>query len=184
MKLLSESEREHLLFSLKTRFEGNTHRHKGISWDRVEEKLHKNPEKLWSLYQMEQTEGEPDVILYDASRDAFCFCDCSKESPKGRRSLCYDLEAWKSRKQNKPSSSAWEEADKMGVALLSEEEYNFLQTLEIVDTKTSSWLKTPKEMRQLGGALFGDYRFGRVFFYHNGADSYYSARGFRAVLWV
>ncbi len=181
---LSPEESEELINTLKTRFEENENRHGGIEWDKVQSKLEADTEKLWSLHQMEETGGEPDVVGYDKEMDEYIFYDCVKESPKGRRSLCYDREALESRKKHKPESSAMDVAAGMGVELLTEEEYRELQELGEFDTKTSSWLKTPESVRELGGAIFGDYRFGRVFIYHNGAESYYAARGFRAKLRV
>ena len=183
-KNLSSKEKEDLLHILKTRFDTNTYRHKNIKWDQVEDKLLDNPDKLWSLQQMEVTGGEPDVISYDTSSDQYLFFDCSKESPLKRRSLCYDLKAWESRKANKPKGNAEEMALEMGVELLTEAQYRELQKLGTFDSKTSSWLKTPEDIRTLGGAIFGDNRFDTVFIYHNGAESYYAARGFRGVLIV
>lgn len=167
---------------LKARFDQNPARHKGLSWAVVEKRLNAAPEKLWSLYQMEATQGEPDVIGIDKDSGDFLYVDCATESPAGRRSLCYDEKALHSRKANKPASSAKKMAEAMGVELLTEALYFELQRVQKCDTKTSSWLQTPPEIRALGGAIFGDWRFGRVFIYHNGADSYYAARGFRAVL--
>ncbi|XXM73030.1 DUF4256 domain-containing protein [Lysinibacillus sphaericus] len=183
-KELSSEQREELLKGLKARFEKNMHRHEGIEWAAVQEKLEANPEKLWSLHEMEQTEGEPDVIGYDEQKNEFLFCDCSKESPKGRRSVCYDREALESRKKHKPENSAVDMAVSMGIELLTEEQYRSLQEIEPFDKKTSSWIQTPADIRELGGALFCDYRFGHVFVYHNGADSYYAARGFRGMMTV
>lgn len=173
-----------LLATLKRRFEENMHRHQGIDWRDVQARLEAQPEKLRSLSEMERTGGEPDVIAYDAESDTFLFCDCSAQSPAGRRSICYDRNARLGRKHHPPESSAVEMAEAMGVELLDEEQYRFLQTLGEFDTKTSSWIKTPDEVRKLGGALFCDRRYGRVFVYHNGADSYYSSRGFRGLLRV
>lgn len=184
MNQLTPDQQSELLATLKTRFNKNQKRHEGISWTDVQTKLEANPEKLWSLDEMETTGGEPDVIGYDSQTNEYIFVDCSAESPKGRRSLCYDYEAWESRKEYKPQSSAVEVATKMGIKLLSEEEYKDLQKLGNFDAKTSSWLLTPSEVREKGGAIFGDYRFGRVFVYHNGAESYYAARGFRGKLKV
>ncbi|MEX2477558.1 MAG: DUF4256 domain-containing protein [Gracilimonas sp.] len=181
---LSPEQQEELLNTLKMRFEENTYRHEGIDWIKVQARLEDKPEKLWSLQQMEETGGEPNVVRYDKEADEFIFYDCSTESPDGRRSLCYDREALESRKKHKPENSALDLADKMGIELLTEAEYRELQELGSFDTKTSSWLKTPADIRELGGAIFGDYRFGRVFIYHNGADSYYGARGFRGSLRV
>ena len=183
-KKLSSQESEALLKILKTRFEKNKNRHKGIEWDKVHAKLQANPGKLWSLNAMESTEGEPDVIGFDKKTDEYIFCDCSAESPKGRRSFCYDDEALASRKEHKPASSAMGMAEEMGIEILNEEQYRDLQKMGPFDTKTSSWLKTPDDIRKLGGAIFGDYRFGHVFVYHNGAESYYGARGFRGILKV
>ncbi len=181
---LSLKQREELLGTLKARFEKNRHRHPGLEWSKVQARLETNPEKLWSLNEMERTGGEPDVVGHDKKADQYTFFDCSAESPKGRTSLCYDGEALKSRKEHKPKSSAAEMAAAMGVELLTEQQYQELQKLGEFDTKSSSWISTPADMRKLGGALFGDRRFGRVFFYHNGAESYYSGRGFRATLRV
>lgn len=183
-KLLTETEKQDLLKKLKSRFENHIQRHKGIEWEHVRQKLEdaKARAKLWSLQQMEETGGEPDVVAYDEQKDEYHFYDCATESPKGRRSLCYDQEALESRKKFKPKNSAKSLAKEMGVEILSEEEYQRLQEVQALDTKTSSWLLTPPEVRELGGAIFGDYRFGRVFIYHNGAESYYGARGFRAKL--
>lgn len=183
-KELSPEQREELLTGLKTRFEKNMHRHEGVEWAGVQEKLEANPEKLWSLHEMERTEGEPDVIGYDEKKEAYLFCDCSKESPKGRRSVCYDREALEARKKHKPENSAIDMAESMGIELLTEEQYRSLQEIEAFDKKTSSWIQTPADIRELGGALFCDFRFGHVFVYHNGADSYYAARGFRGMLTV
>ena len=176
--------RSALFQTLKARFEKNIKRHKGLEWASVEARLLKDPEKLWSLNEMERTGGEPDVVDFNEKSGEYVFFDCAAESPKDRRSLCYDLEAWKSRKDFKPESSAMDVASKMGIEILTEEQYHFLQRLGSFDAKTSSWLSTPPEIRKLGGAIFGDYRFGRVFIYHNGASSYYAARGFRGVLRV
>ena len=156
--------------------------HKGIEWSEVQEKLETNTEKLWSLNQMEETGGEPDVIGYDKETGEYIFCDCSAESPKGRRSICYDHEALESRKENKPQNSAMNMADEMGIELLTEEQYRVLQRLGSFDTKTSSWVKTPDNIRKLGGAVFCDRRYDTVFLYHNGAESYYGSRGFRGIL--
>jgi hypothetical protein len=173
-----------LLATLKARFEKNAHRHQDIEWKAVSAKLEELPDKLQSLHEMEQSGGEPDVIGRDDETGEYLFVDCSAESPKGRRSVCYDREALEARKKHKPEASAVELAAAMGTSLLTEEEYRTLQALEAFDTKTSSWLKTPPEIRALGGAVFGDYRFGTVWVYHNGADSYYGARGFRCCLRV
>ncbi len=169
---------------LKARFEQNKIRHPGIEWAKVQAKLEASPEKLWSLDEMEHTGGEPDVVGHDPATDEYIFYDCAAESPKGRRSICYDREALESRKANKPDDNALDRAADMGIELLTEEQYQALQQLGKFDTKTSSWLKTPPEIRKLGGAIFGDFRFGRVFVYHNGAESYYAGRGFRGSLRV
>ena len=182
--VLPVEQREELFKVLKARFEKNMNRHEGLEWIKIEEKLDANPEKLWSLNEMEVTGGEPDVVGYDKEKDEYIFCDCSKESPKGRRSLCYDLEALESRKKHKPENNAIDVATSMGVELLTEEQYRELQQLGDFDMKSSSWVQTPSDIRELGGALFCDYRFGHVFVYHNGADSYYAARGFRGSLRV
>lgn len=181
---LSKKQREELLTTLKTRFEKNMKRHKGVEWAQVHAKLEANAEKLWSLHEMERTGGEPDVIGHDKKTGEYIFYDCSADSPKGRRSICYDREALESRKEAKPRDSATNMAAAMGVALLTEEEYRALQTLGEFDTKTSSWIKTPSAIRKLGGAIFCDRRFDTVFLYHNGAESYYAARGFRGSLRV
>ncbi len=183
-KELPQQEREGLLKTLKSRFEKNMHRHKGLEWSKIQSKLDTNPQKLWSLYEMEETGGEPDVVSYDKKAGEYIFYDCSAESPKGRRSICYDQEALESRKEHKPKNSAVGMAAEMGIELLTEEQYHQLQELEKFDTKTSSWIATPTGIRELGGAIFGDWRFGRVFIYHNGAESYYGARGFRGLLRV
>jgi hypothetical protein len=181
---LAAAEREVLLATLKARFERHPGRHRGLTWAAVEERLEANPAKLWSLAEMERTGGEPDVVGQDAKSGEIVFCDCAEESPKGRRSVCYDGEALRSRKENRPRASALELAAAMGIEVLDEEGYRELQKMGPFDTKTSSWLQTPASVRNLGGALFGDYRFGRVFTYHNGAESYYAARGFRGALRV
>lgn len=183
-KALSAKEREELLKTLKERFEKNMKRHKGIEWAGVQKKLEANPEKLWSLSQMEATGGEPDVVGQDKKTGEYLFFDCSPDSPKGRTSVCYDREALDSRKEYKPRTSAMEMAEAMGIELLTEEQYQQLQKLGAFDTKSSSWLRAPAEMRKLGGGLFGDRRFDRVFVYHNGAQSYYAGRGFRGALRV
>lgn len=180
MPTLTEPRITELLSLLRTRFTKNMSRHKDIEWADVQSRLEKNPEKLWSLNEMEETGGEPDVIAFENGH--YIFCDCSAETPKGRRSLCYDPEALESRKEHKPKDSAIGMAADMGVEILTEELYLELQKLGSFDTKTSSWLTTPPEVRKLGGAIFGDRRFGRVFVYHNGAESYYGVRGFRARL--
>ena len=181
-KKLSAPESEELLKILKDRFEKNTNRHQGLEWNKVLAKLEANPEKLWSLNEMEQTGGEPDVVNYDKNTDEYTFYDCSAESPKGRRSLCYDRQALDARKENKPKNSVLDLATTMGITLLSEEQYRELQQLGNFDTKTSSWIETPADIRKLGGAIFADFRYGNVFVYHNGAESYYAARGFRGAL--
>ena len=181
-KKLSSSESEELLKILKERFEKNKNRHEGIEWNKVQTKLEANPEKLWSLNEMERTGGEPDVVAYDKNTDEYTFYDCAAESPKERRSLCYDRQALDSRKENKPKNSVMDLATAMGISLLSEGQYRELQKLGKFDTKTSSWIETPPEIRKLGGAIFADFRYGNVFVYHNGAESYYAARGFRGAL--
>lgn len=183
-KVLSPKQREEILGVLKTRFEKNMNRHKGLKWADVEAKLGGNDEKLWSLGEMERTGGEPDVVAFDKKKGEYIFYDCSAESPKGRRSLCYDRAAWESRKEHKPESDAVTVAASMGVELLTEEEYREMQQLGEFDLKTSSWVKTPSEVRRLGGAIFCDRRFDRIFTYHNGAESYYAARAFRGSLRV
>lgn len=179
---LSKKQREELLGALQTRFEKNMSRHKGLAWAQVQARLEANAEKLWSLHEMERTGGEPDVIGYDKKTGECTFYDCAPESPQGRRSLCYDREALESRKEHKPKNNAMDMAAAMGIELLTEEQYRELQKLETFDTKTSSWVKTPSGIRKLGGALFCDRRYDTVFVYHNGAESYYAARGFRG--WV
>jgi hypothetical protein len=176
--------REELLGSLKARFEKNMNRHKGLEWTKVQAKLELNSNKLWSLSEMERTGGEPDVIGHDKKTGEYIFYDCSAESPKGRRSVCYDREALESRKEHKPEDSAIDMAAAMGIEILSEEQYRELQKLGDFDTKTSSWVQTPADIRELGGALFCDRRYNHVFVYHNGAESYYAARGFRGSLKV
>ncbi len=183
-KELSQEQREELINTLQARFEKNTSRHKGLDWANVQAKLEANMEKLWSLHEMEATGGEPDVVGYDANTDEFIFYDCSAESPKGRRSLCYDREAWESRKNHKPENTAMDVAKDIGIELLTEEQYRHLQELGKFDLKTSSWVQTPGNIRKLGGAIFCDRRYDMVFMYHNGADSYYAARGFRGSLRV
>lgn len=183
-KIVSQQQKEELLKTLQSRFEKNLNRHKELEWKKVQAKLEANPEKLWSLNEMEETGGEPDVIKYDNTTDEYVFYDCSAESPKGRRSVCYDPEALASRKQHKPKHSAVGMAAEMGIELLTEEQYHELQQLGKFDTKTSSWIATPDDIRALGGAIFGDWRYGKTFIYHNGAESYYGARGFRACLKV
>ena len=183
-KALAPAERGELLETLQTRFEQNIDRHQGLEWRDVLARLELTPKKLWSLSEMERTGGEPDVVGRDEGTGELLFYDCSAESPKGRRSLCYDCAALESRKENKPKNSASDMATSMGVELLSEDEYRVLQRLGTFDAKTSSWLQTPAAIRKLGGALFADYRYGQVFVYHNGAESYYAARGFRGSLRV
>jgi hypothetical protein len=183
-KELTPEQREELLKALKARFEKNMNRHKGLEWAKVKPKLEANTEKLWSLNEMERTAGEPDVVGFDKKTGEYIFYDCSAESPKGRRSLCYDGEALESRKEHKPKNNAIDVAAAMGIELLTEEQYRALQTLGDFDTKTSSWITTPSEIRKLGGALFCDRRYDTVFVYHNGAESYYAARGFRGSLRV
>jgi hypothetical protein len=181
---LQRGRREELLAALKARFEKNLNRHKGLDWAKVQSRLEASAEKLWSLNEMERTGGEPDVVGQDKKTGEYIFFDCSAQSPKGRTSLCYDREALDSRKEFKPKNNAMDMAAAMGIELLTEEQYLELQKLGEFDTKSSSWIKTPADMRKLGGALFGDRRFGRIFFYHNGAESYYSGRGFRGSLRV
>ena len=183
-KKFSSEQQKELFSSLKARFEKNMNRHKGIEWANVQAKLEANPEKFWSLNEMERTGGEPDVADYDKKMGEYIFYDCSAESPKGRRSICYDPEALEARKENKPKDSAMNMAAEMGIEILTEEQYRELQELGDLDLKTSSWVKTPSEIRKLGGAIFCDRRYDHVFTYHNGADSYYAARGFRGVLRV
>jgi hypothetical protein len=183
-KKLSPEQQEELIKVLKTRFEKNMKRHKGIEWAKVEARLEAHPAKLWSLDEMEITGGEPDVVGHDKKTGEYIFYDCSAESPKGRRSICYDHEALESRKEHKPENSAIEMATDMGIEILTEEEYRELQELGNFDMKTSSWVKTPTDIRKLGGALFCDCRYDHVFVYHNGAESYYAARGFRGSLRV
>lgn len=181
-KKLSSEQREELLRALKARFEKNKNRHKGLEWGKVQSRIcgmEANTEKLWSLNEMERTGGEPDVVGHDKKTGEFIFYDCSAESPKGRRSVCYDREGQESRKEHKPENNAIDMAAAMGIELLTEEQYRDLQKLGKFDTKTSSWVKTPSEIRQLGGAIFADFRYGNVFVYHNGAQSYYAARAFR-----
>jgi Protein of unknown function (DUF4256) len=183
-KELSPGQREDLLRGLEARFEKNMNRHKGLEWAKVQAKLEAKTEKLWSLNEMERTGGEPDVVGHDKKTGEYIFYDCSAESPIGRRNVCYDREALEARKSFKPEDSAINMAAAMGIEILTEEQYRELQELGIFDTKTSSWVKTPSDIRKLGGALFADFRFGHVFVYHNGADSYYAARGFRGSLRV
>jgi hypothetical protein len=183
-KELSPKEHEELLTALKTRLERNLDRHKGLDWAKVKARLEANPEKLWSLNEMEQTGGEPDVVGQDKKSGEYIFWDCSVETPKGRVSVCYDREGWLSRKEARPKTTAVDMANEMGIELLTEEEYFELQKLGDFDTKTSSWIATPADIRELGGALYCDRRYGRVFVGHNGAQSYYAARGFRGSLRV
>jgi hypothetical protein len=183
-KSISQKQREELFKVLKLRFEKNMNRHKGLEWSKIQAKLENQIDKLWSLQEMENTGGEPDVIGYDKKNDEYIFYDCSDESPKGRRSFCYDGEALKSRKEHKPKHSAVEMAKEMGIEILSEDQYRELQKLGAFDLKTSSWIKTPSAIRVLGGAIFCDRRYDHVFVYHNGAESYYAARGFRGFLKV
>ena len=183
-KDLSPEKQQEILSILKARFEKNMNRHKGLEWAKVQVKLEANTEKLWSLNEMESTGGEPDVISYDQKSSQYIFCDCSVESPKDRRSVCYDRVALDARKEHKPHDSAIDMATAMGIELLTEEQYQDFQKLGEFDTKTSSWIKTPAEIRKLGGAIFADRRYNHVFVYHNGAESYYAARGFRGLLRV
>lgn len=183
-KELSVKQSNELLNTLKSRFEKNKSRHKGMEWANVQARLEANPKKLWSLYEMERTGGEPDVVGYDKKTGEYIFYDCSAESPKGRRSICYDREGLESRKEFKPANNAIDMAAAMGIELLTDEQYRVLQKLGNFDAKTSSWIKTPVEIRKLGGALFADFRYGQVFLYHNGASSYYAARAFRGLLKV
>ena len=181
---LSPAQREELLGALQARFEKNMRRHQGLEWAKVQAKLAAHPEKLWSLHEMERTGGEPDVVGHDQATDAYIFYDCAAESPTGRRNVCYDREAQDARKEHKPENNALDMAAAMGIELLTEEQYRALQKLGDFDTKTSSWVKTPSEIRKLGGALFADRRYDHVFVYHNGAESYYAARAFRGSLRV
>jgi hypothetical protein len=181
---LSKEQSAALFQILQIRFEKNMQRHKNLLWENVKIKLEKNPDKLWSLNQMEESDGEPDVVDYDQQKDEYVFFDCVAESPKTRRSISYDVDAWDSRKENKPKHSAQGMAEEMGIEILDEEQYRMLQQLGKFDTKTSSWIATPQNIRKLGGAIFGDYRYGTVFIYHNGAESYYAGRGFRGCLRV
>ncbi len=183
-KNLSQAQQDALLSILKTRFENNRIRHENLEWINIESKLKANPEKLWSLNEMENTGGEPDVVAYDDTTGEYLFFDCAPESPNGRRSFCYDAEALASRKEHKPKNNVIDSAKSMGIELLSEEQYKMLQQFGKFDTKTSSWLRTPSEIRKLGGAIFGDFRYGNVFVYHNGAESYYASRAFRGSLSV
>lgn len=181
-KQLTDKSREELISTLKTRFEKNMNRHQGIQWNDVLNKLDSDPEKLWSLGEMERTGGEPDVVNIDLKKGAYVFLDCSEESPKGRRSLCYDREALNARKENKPANSVTNMVSEMGIELLTEDQYRELQKFGKFDTKTSSWIKTPENIRKHGGAIFCDRRYESVFTYHNGAESYYAARGFRGLV--
>ena len=181
---LSKEEQVEFINKLKTRFEKNMNRHASLNWNMIQSKLETNAEKLWSLFEMERTAGEPDVVGFNEETDEYTFCDCSEESPKERRSLCYDSEALESRKENKPRNSAVNMAKEMGIEILTKEEYLDLQKLGKFDTKTSSWITTPSDIRKLGGAIFADFRYGKVFVYHNGAESYYASRGFRGSLKV
>ncbi len=183
-KELLPADREALISDLKNRFEKNMIRHEGVNWADVQARIEADPAKLWSLSEMDRTGGEPDVVEFDKTTGEFIFFDCSPETPKGRRSLCYDRAAWESRKEHKPESDALTVATAMGIKILDEEEYRTLQQFGKFDTKTSSWLETPTSIRQLGGAIFGDWRYGQVFIYHNGAESYYGARAFRGSLRV
>ena len=183
-KELSTEQQEELFRTLKARFEKAADRHKGLQWEKVQAKLEANKNALWSLHEMERTGGEPDVVGYDKATGEYIFYDCSPESPKGRRSVCYDREALEGRKEHKPGNNAVDMAAAIGIELLTEEQYRELQKLGAFDTKTSSWIKTPAEIRSLGGALFCDRRYNHVFVYHNGAESYYGARGFRGLLRV
>jgi hypothetical protein len=178
------NESKAFLQTLQTRFEENMQRHKDLKWSEIQKKLEANPKKMESLQKMEESGGEPDVVGFDKKSGEYLFYDCAAESPKERRSFCYDKAALDKRKENKPQNNAMDAAAEMGIEILTEEEYRYLQTLGNFDTKTSSWLKTPENIRKLGGAIFGDFRFGTVFIYHNGADSYYASRGFRGVLRV
>lgn len=183
-KELTTEQIEELLSTLKTRFEKNRNRHEGLDWTQVQAKLEANEEKLWSLHEMERTGGEPDVVGYDKKTGQYLFFDCSAESPDGRRSVCYDREGWESRKEHRPENTAIDMAEEMGVEMLTEDQYRDLQKLGHFDRKTSSWLQTPAAIRKLGGAIFGDFRYGQVFVYHNGAQSYYAGRAFRGMLRV
>lgn len=183
-KDMKAKQREELLNTLKARFEKNMNRHPGLEWAKVQARLEANTEKLWSLSEMERTGGEPDVVGHDKKTGEYIFCDCSAESPKGRRSVCYDREGLESRKENKPENNAIDMAAAIGIELLTEEQYRELQKVGEFDTKTSSWVKTPSDIRKLGGALFADRRYGKVFVYHNSAPSYYAARAFRGLLRV
>src|SRR5690606_1123748 len=181
---LTTKGKEDILKILKERFEKNRNRHRDLVWEEIQSKLEKHPDKLWSVSEMERTEGEPDVIRFDKNSGQFLFVDCSPESPKGRRSICYDQAALEARKEHKPKNSAMEMAKELGIEILNETDYRELQELGEFDLKTSSWVLTPEEIRKKGGAIFCDRRYGKVFTYHNGADSYYAARGFRGKIWV
>jgi len=181
-EILTQAQQQSFFDILRNRFESNMNRHAGLEWLKIQERLEANPRKLWSLHEMERTGGEPDVVGYQSGTGGFIFYDCAVESPKGRRSICYDQEALESRKENKPSGNALDMAAAIGIELLSEEQYHELQKLGNFDTKTSSWIQTPADIRKAGGALFADFRYGTVFVYHNGAESYYAARGFRGSL--
>lgn len=181
-KILLPNESEELINLLKQRFEKNFERHKTLNWSAIEKKLKSQENKLWSLHEMEKSGGEPDVLTYNPDNNLYTFFDCSKESPIGRRSLCYDAEAQNSRKEFAPKNNVIDMANEMGIELLDELHYRALQQKIVIDTKTSSWIKTPSEIRKLGGAIFADYRYGQVFVYHNGASSYYAARGFRGCI--
>jgi len=183
-KELSADQHKDLIALLKVRFEKHMNRHNDLDWAKILPRLEKHPEKLWALSEMERTGGEPDVIGYDKKNSQYFFCDCSAESPIGRRSVCYDLEGLESRKEHKPKDNAIDMAAAMGIELLTEDQYRDLQKLGKFDTKTSSWIKTPPDIRKLGGAIFCDFRYGQVFVYHNGAESYYAARGFRGMVGV
>ncbi len=183
-KELVSKQHEELLNTLEDRFAKNMDRHKDLEWTKIKTKLETNSEKLWSLNEMERTGGEPDVVAYDQKTDEYIFYDCSAESPKGRRSVCYDQEALESRKEHKPKDNALDMSTSMGIEILTEEQYRELQKFGKFDTKTSSWIKTPSDIRKLGGAIFADFRYGHVFVYHNGAESYYAVRGFRGSLRV
>lgn len=183
-KALSAKQQQDLLSTLQTRFKENMNRHKGIEWTKVAARLKVNSNKLWSLYEMEATGGEPDIVIIEKKNSEFIFCDCSPESPKGRRSICYDRKALDARKENKPKNTAMDMAAEMGIEILSEQQYRELQQFGSFDTKTSSWIQTHADIRKLGGALFCDRRYDTVFVYHNGAESYYAARGFRGLLKV
>ncbi|MUP47426.1 DUF4256 domain-containing protein [Gramella sp. BOM4] len=183
-KTLNTKDSFSILESLEDRFKNSRERFPKLGWIDLKSKLENHPEKLWSLYEMEKSGGEPALLEYNKSSDEYIFCDFSRESPTGRRSLCYDKEAWESRKKFKPKDNAMDFAHNMGIELMTEDQYKKLQSLGEFDTKTSSWLRTPEEVRKLGGAIFGDFRYGRVFIYHNGAESYYAARGFRGILKV